>query len=63
MASWILLKCNSLLYGLPRNNSNKLQRPQNVAARLVANTPIRGFVGSHLYCVSYTVYQEVLGLN
>ena len=39
MASWILLKCNSLLYGLPRNNSNKLQRLQNVAARLIANTP------------------------
>ena len=31
--------CNSLLYGLPRNNINKLQCPQNMAARLIRNTP------------------------
>ena len=31
--------CNSLLYGLPRNDNNKLQRPQNMAARLIRNTP------------------------
>ena len=30
--------CNSLLYG-PRNNINKLQRVQNMAARLITNTP------------------------
>ena len=31
--------CNSLLYGLTRNNINKLQRVQNMAARLITNTP------------------------
>ena len=31
--------CNSSLYGLPRNNTNKLQRLQNMAARLITNTP------------------------
>ena len=31
--------CNSLLYGLPRNNINKPQCPQNMAARLIRNTP------------------------
>ena len=31
--------CNSLLYGLLRNNINKLRRLQNIAARLIINTP------------------------
>ena len=31
--------CNSLLYGLLRNNINKLRRLQNMAARLIINTP------------------------
>ena len=31
--------CNSILYGLPTIHSNKLQRVQNAAARLVTNTP------------------------
>ena len=31
--------CNSLLYDLPRKNVNKLQCPQNMAARLIRNTP------------------------
>ena len=31
--------CNSLLCGLSRNNINKLQRVQNMAARLITNTP------------------------
>ena len=31
--------CNSLLYGLLRNNINKLQRLQNMAARWIINTP------------------------
>ena len=31
--------CNSLLYGLSTIHINKLQRVQNVAARLVTNTP------------------------
>jgi hypothetical protein len=31
--------CNSLFYGLPANQINKLQRVQNAAARLVSNTP------------------------
>ena len=31
--------CNSLLYGLATNNINKLQRVQNMAARLITNTP------------------------
>ena len=31
--------CNSLLYGLRRNNINKLQRLKNMAARLIINTP------------------------
>ena len=31
--------CNSLLYGLPATHIDKLQRVQNAAARLVANTP------------------------
>ena len=31
--------CNILLYGLPRNNINKLQRLQNMAARFITNTP------------------------
>ena len=30
--------CNSLLYGLPRNNINMLQRLLNMAARLTTNT-------------------------
>ena len=30
--------CNSLLYGLPTINLNKLQRVQNAAARLISNT-------------------------
>ena len=30
--------CNSLFYGLPRNNINKLKRLQNMAARLITNT-------------------------
>ena len=30
--------CNSLLYGLQRNNINKLQRLQKMAARLITNT-------------------------
>ena len=34
--------CNSLLYGLPQNITDKLQKVQNSAARLV--TRIRGFV-------------------
>ena len=29
--------CNSLLYGLQRNNINKLQCPQNMAASLIRN--------------------------
>ena len=29
--------CNSLLYGLPNNQLNKLQRIQNAAARLICN--------------------------
>ena len=31
--------CNSLLYDLPRKNVSKLQCPQNMAARLIRNTP------------------------
>ena len=31
--------CNSLFYGLPANQINKLQRVQNAAARLVSNIP------------------------
>ena len=31
--------CNTLLYGLPKNNINKLQRLQNMGARLITNTP------------------------
>ena len=31
--------CNSLRYGLLRNDINKLQRLQNMAARLIINTP------------------------
>jgi hypothetical protein len=30
--------CNSLFYGLPANQINKLQRTQNAAARLLSNT-------------------------
>ena len=30
--------CNSLLYGLLRNNINKLRRLQNMAARLIIDT-------------------------
>ncbi|CAH3026191.1 unnamed protein product, partial [Porites evermanni] len=29
--------CNSLLYGLPENQLNKLQRVQNMCARLICN--------------------------
>ena len=44
--------CNGLLYGVPRNNISKLKRFLNMVARLI--TILRGFVRSHLYCVSCT---------
>ena len=31
--------CNSVLYGIPATQTNKLQRVQNAAARLLTNTP------------------------
>ena len=31
--------CNSLLYGLPDNQLNRLQRMQNIAARIVTRSP------------------------
>ena len=31
--------CNSILYGIPAIQTNKLQRVQNAAARLLTNTP------------------------
>ena len=31
--------CNSILYGIPAIQTNKLQRVQNTAARLLTNTP------------------------
>ena len=31
--------CNSLLYGLPDNQLNRLQRLQNIAARIVTRSP------------------------
>ena len=35
----MLVYCNSLLYGLPNYQLNKLQRVLNASARLVCNAP------------------------
>ena len=45
--------CNSLLYGLPANEINKLQRSQNSAARLVTRSKLENT--SLRFCLNYIV--------
>ena len=57
--------CNSLFYGLPANQINKLQRVQNVAARLVSNTPCFCHISPVMYPlhwlqVKYRIIYEVI---
>ena len=47
--------CNSFLYSLPRDtNINKLQRPQNMAARLI-NNKYSAVLSDHTYTVWETL--------
>ena len=60
--------CNSLLYGLPENQLSRLQRIQNVAARIVSRCPRDGCISPilkdlHWLPVKYLILFKILLLT